>query len=547
MDAQQRSLTEVTNIALKAQSYSQSIKKSPAFETKQMNIIHSSEILKSDPLSPKDEAFYVCIEDSKDSKGFVIVSGDVRMPEVLGYSYSGHFDIDHIPVNFRYLLECYASQKENIRRTQFMPSNSLTSVEPLLKSQWNQDDPYNRLCPLDEGERSATGCVATAVTQIMNFYQYPACGTGLINYITETKKLPVSLDLSNYPFDWSQMLDYYTRDNFTDEQATAVAQLMYAVGAACNMDYTKDWSSASSHDAMYALFNHFGYDSNMWSLEHNYTTDKYWFETIVNELNASRPLLFAGTTRNNEGHAFVVDGYQKKDDNLYFSINWGWGGYYDGYFICTDLNPEGQGIGGSDDAYNFGQTIIVNCVPENGDNDSQCIFSAQSIQLSCNEFDSGKPIAFNFQFNYLFNRCVKSFNGTLRIVLVDEASEEERIIDECDLPEVGPNYGWYNLSLDLSIDPLPNGNYTVKAYSVSDETNAINEITSATDYPHFHVGRTGLDFTNDGLVNKEDLAVLIKIICNNQQVDLNNVNTDLNHDGRISVADLTNMILRMQE
>ena len=195
-------------------------------------------------------AFYVFTPQDDGVGGFVIVSGIEEAAPILGFSYTDVFDADQIPPAMRYLLGKYqeeidaylalSPQKRQHRRyaqdrRQSLPVRS-QGVSPMISTRWNQSAPYNNLCPMDGNERSVTGCAATSTAQVMKFYEYPSHGTGSISYTTETKQIPVSFDFGSTTFEWSRMLDSYSGGNSTSSQATAVATLMAACGAAFKMD-----------------------------------------------------------------------------------------------------------------------------------------------------------------------------------------------------------------------------------------------------------------------------------------------------------------------
>lgn len=489
LNAQQRSEAEVMGIAktFHWQSMSSGANRAPKFNAEEIRLTPSSQLINGYGLRPANEAFYICADDSD---GFVIVSGDERMPEVLGYSASGQFDPANMPPSLKYVLECYASQKENLKNTQYLSPLAKASVGPLISTKWDQSDPYNRLCPMDGGRRSVTGCVATAMAQVMNYHQYPSCGTGTINYQTQTKNINVSLDLADYPFDWNNMLDIYENGHFNSTQANAVAKLMYAAGAASKMDYTNDQSGTSDYYAFMALAQNFGYDQDLFFLKHDNCTDEQWVNCIVNELNASRPILFGGQSPEG-GHEFVIDGYKNLDGWLYLSVNWGWSGYYNGDFLITDLKPEGQGIGGFEGGYNEGQDIILNFMPENNTYDNTYVLSGESISVTPSAFESNQVVDVTISLNNIYNYSSRLFDGVLRFTLADEGGNEW-IIGDYGL-NIDPQYGFGQLPLTANLGTLQDGFYTMKVYTVSNESGSMSPVLTASGFPTFSVGQETID------------------------------------------------------
>ncbi len=223
-------------------------------------------------------------------------------------------------------------------------------VPALLKTQWSQEAPYSNDCP----SGTVTGCVATSTSQVMNYFQYPECGTGTVS-VTYNKRT-LSLNLSKQNFDWANMLDTYPNaSSGTAEQKAAVAYLMKAVGYSVDMSYG-EVSGAISQKISPALVQNFKYDPALDSYTRVHYTDDQWTDMLYTELAAGRPVIYGGSGEGG-GHSFVCDGYQAS--NGYFHFNWGWNGYYDGFFSINDLKPEGQGTGGNGTDFNSDQDAIM--------------------------------------------------------------------------------------------------------------------------------------------------------------------------------------------
>lgn len=279
--------------------------------------------------------------------GFVLISGDDEFSPVLGYSTSGKFPSDSLPSNLKYWLSQCVGQmkayKENgltaklMSDPTFTTKTSSTFISPMISTVWNQDRPFNDRCPLDGTTRSASGCVATAMAQIMKYYNYPTTGTGSNSYKSSTLKVTCSANFGNTTYLWSNMVNNYNDlTTTTAAQDSAVATLTYHCGVSVNMDYTKDSSSAYDIDAATALINYFNYDSHINYYLRDYYTDSEWIALAKSELSAGRPLLYGGSNADNEGHEFVVDGY---DTDGLVHVNWGWGGPADGYYNISVLEP----------------------------------------------------------------------------------------------------------------------------------------------------------------------------------------------------------------
>lgn len=283
-----------------------------------------------------------------ENKGFAIVSGDDDMPEIVGYADHGTYDANNMPAamaaflnNYRATIEAMkqgnASAIKNIAEAKALRANNTrttTAVSPLLGDiKWNQSEPYNNMCPKYDGTNlSATGCVATAMAQVMMYWKYPnELKADIQGYKTSTHELTVAGELKGQKYDWDNMLPTYTNNNYTQNQADAVAKLMLHCGKAVEMDYGEESGAivTPGHLAKY-----FGYDSDlMLNLMRSCFTLAEWTAIIDKELQAKRPILYSGRTTNG-GHQFVCDG---SDGNGLYHINWGWGGYQDGYFDTSQF------------------------------------------------------------------------------------------------------------------------------------------------------------------------------------------------------------------
>lgn len=339
-----------------------------------------------------------------ENKGFAIVSGDDDMPEIVGYADHGTYDANNMPAamaaflnNYRATIEAMkqgnASAIKNIAEAKALRANNTratTAVSPLLGDiKWNQSEPYNNMCPkYDDTNLSATGCVATAMAQVMMYWKYPnELKADIQGYKTSTHELTVAGELKGQKYDWDNMLPTYTNNNYTQTQADAVAKLMLHCGKAVEMDYGEESGAIVTPGR---LAKYFGYDSDlMLDLMRSCFTLAEWTAIIDKELQAKRPILYSGRTTNG-GHQFVCDG---SDGNGLYHINWGWGGYQDGYFDITILNPGQGGIGAGNvtDGYNRGCDMIIGIQPDNGKVDEPLADVPSLIieYYNSNEFTSG--------------------------------------------------------------------------------------------------------------------------------------------------------------
>lgn len=339
-----------------------------------------------------------------ENKGFAIVSGDDDMPEIVGYADHGTYDANNMPAamaaflnNYRATIEAMkqgnASAIKNIAEAKALRANNTratTAVSPLLGDiKWNQSEPYNNMCPKYDGTNlSATGCVATAMAQVMMYWKYPKELKADINeYKTSTHELTVAGETKGQKYDWDNMLPSYSNVNYTQTQADAVAKLMLHCGKVVEMDYGEESGAIVTPDH---LAKYFGYDSDlMLDLSRTCFTLAEWTAIIDKELQAKRPILYSGLTTEG-GHQFVCDG---SDGNGLYHINWGWGGYQDGYFDITILNPGQGGIGAGNvtDGYNRYCDMIIGIQPDNGKVDEPLAEIPSLIieYYNSNDFTSG--------------------------------------------------------------------------------------------------------------------------------------------------------------
>ena len=278
----------------------------------------------------RDE-FYIFNDDS--NGGFVVVSGEERMPEILGYSYEGRFVVDNLPDNIRAWLDGYAAQVDYLRKhpqTKISSYNTVqgNSITPMLDCEWNQWWPYNEMCP----NGAPTGCVATAMAQIMYYHKWPEQTRAVIHGYTNDKTRFVVPDYPVTNIDWNNIQPSYNEDS-TPEQTNAIAQLMAICGASAKTNYDYNESSTLVDKAIKAFPQYFGYDKNISLVNYSDYDLTTWNQLIYDELSNHRPVLYGGSNETT-GHAFVVDGY---DGNDYFHLNWGWGGEMNGNFLLTVL------------------------------------------------------------------------------------------------------------------------------------------------------------------------------------------------------------------
>lgn len=452
----------------------------------------------SSAVSPSATCYYVFANG--EDKGFTIVSGDDRMPEVVGYSAQGTYDPDHLPANYVGFMKAYQETVEALLKGDAQVSGGLAearqwraeragsaAVAPLLGGiKWNQSAPYNKMCPIYNGtNRAVTGCVATAMAQVMMYYKYPKELKATIEgYTTKSYKMNVPKINSGATYDWDNMLPNYSKSDYSSAQANAVAKLMYHCGAAVKMDYGPSSGANVTPDI---LATYFGYDADlMQDLTRTVFTLQQWMTLIDNELKAKRPILYCGQSSDG-GHEFVCDG---SDGKGLYHINWGWGGYQDGYFDLTILQPTkgGAGSGSAIDGYNRDCSMIIGIAPDNGVEDKPLASYPQIMSLNYGN-DCGinwtkttrANVSENFQakattcfvnqstsdFSGYFGYGIKKKDGTIQ--LVSNCSRQWKMSKVLPDGSTSSTYG-QNPTLTISY-PFPQGTNVIYPIYSSDTKN----------------------------------------------------------------------------
>ena len=427
-------------------------------------------------------AFYVF---NKGGDAFVIVSGDDRLEAVLGYSLINEFEAENIPINLKSWLKSYVKEYEYIQQAAPDAFNSRqltsvtrsypTSVSPLLgEIMWDQSTPYNDKCPTYNGEHSVTGCVATAMAQVMRYHNYPTKGKGSNSYTTSSLNLSASFDFASTTFDWANMLPQYISGSYTTAQADAVATLMYACGVSVDMDYTTDESGAQPTAAAEALINYFEYNSNIRYLLRDYFSYSEWIDLIKTELSNSRPILYDGQSTEG-GHEFVFDGY---DENDMVHVNWGWSGANDGYFAISALAPSSLGIGGGNNlggGFSYDQGMIIGIQTSSTSTTYQSYFLTSEMTPASKSISLGGSTTFSF--TDFYNMSTNFTGGELAIIA--EINGVQTVLATQTLPTIKAGYGIASFSMSSVTFPssLSTGTYLVYAATkASGVTNSLSRV-----------------------------------------------------------------------
>ncbi|MDR1601087.1 MAG: C10 family peptidase [Tannerella sp.] len=391
-----------------------------------------------------DAYFYVF--NTAEGDGFIIVSGDDRACPVLGSSFKGAFDPDSLPANLKAWLKHYGEEiawmlKENPR----LPSDpewakletgvsqagiELRKTTDLKTAEWGQGDPYNQSCPTLAGERTVTGCVATAIAVVIKYHAdngYEAKGTGNYSYTWEAGKKTLSATFGSY--DFASMPDKTSLYKNSTQRA-AVSKLMYHCAIAAESEFGVDGTSSDTFYAFTGLTNYFGFDKRYmrYVQKENYT-DLEWNAIIRREIDGKRPVIYGGNA-GDSGHQFVCDGY---NNDTYYSINWGWDGSYNGYYRLTSLKA------GSNPNYRDDQEMIIGIQKSVTPNASNIIYYGPDGGLDVILIGRHPFIVYA---NSLLHRSYSTFNGHLGIALTDSKGNIKKIVGEREDQEMEFGYSY---------------------------------------------------------------------------------------------------------
>lgn len=417
-------------------------------------------------------------------QGYVIVSGDDEMTELVGYAENGFFDAENVPPQMQLWLDGYAeyvaavqSGKAKARKILLSDSPSVV-VEPLVSTKWNQDAPFNNFAPeyTDDNnntQRCATGCAATAMAQIMKFHNWPEQGVGHYSYEHQSFGT-ISSDFSEHVYDWTNMIDRYNNGEYSNVQADAVALLMKDCGVSLNMNYGPV-SGASIYSYTPAFKNYFRYSSRTVNRSGCETAE--FTRIITDELQEGRPIIYCGTGEDG-GHAFVVDGY---DTNYFLHVNWGWGGYSDGYFDMNYMDPAGLGIGGGSGAFKWNQGIVLARPLKDGVEPYEfiqqlCFVLFNDVQggIFCKqEMPANKGDDVTILLRNTANLSGESFFGSLNVGVFDDSGalvtmgNEERLENNNGELLEFQSGRLYSVDLPMTLNTagIADGNYIVRAMS----------------------------------------------------------------------------------
>ena len=374
------------------------------------------------------DAYYVF---NNDAGGFVIIAGDDAVTPVLGYTSTGSFDAENLPDGLKDLLKSYERQiaalGDSYQANQTATRAAFTGEKLLNTAKWNQNEPFNKYTP----NNYPTGCVATAGAIVMKHHGYPAKGTGSHSYTWNGKTLTANFE---HDYVWANMPAEY--DGTNDAAFDGVARLMADLGVAVEMKYNKTGSGAYIGDLVTALQKYYGYSklSHLMAIED--VGAEAWNGRLREEIDANRPVLYAASDPARGGHAFVIDGY--KDES--FSVNWGWGGYCDGFYKIGALNPEHVGKP-TGEKYNADQSAVFGLQPSDGKEKISGLgfvkYDGLMQVLNMNVTDVKKGQKFDVYSLPIANNGDHAYTGECALALMNAKGELREILSSVSIENFG--------------------------------------------------------------------------------------------------------------
>ncbi len=473
-----------------------------------------------------------------DKNGFIIISGDDAAIPILGYSYTGSISADNSPQNVIKWLEGYKQQIRYIKTNAIQQTDEIKSqwegsvnnlkstqstsvVTPLLTTQWNQAPHVNDKCPYDNTyqELTVTGCPATAMAQIMKYWNYPNKGIGFHTY-QHDKYGSLSANFGNTTYNWAAM------PNLVNSTNDAVATLMYHCGVAVEMNYNvaSEGGSGSyvikdpynrysdNQTCQNAFVQYFGYSPSIEGLFRESYTDEVWISKLKQELDAGRPIQYAGYGQG--GHTFVCDGY---DANDYFHMNWGWGGYYDGYFLIDALNPGEGGIGSGAGTYNDGQQALIGIKPaeegEEGGNTSEEFGLTLYSDVVSNYYTIGYGDGFTISTS-IINDGTSDFTGDVCAAIFDKSNTFIEYVYTFENVTLESGY-YYEVTFPTggNLEMLP-GNYNIYVFSRIGDNDWSIISESYDSYSYNYAVQISVE-------NNQDIALYTPIAINSENIITN--------------------------
>lgn len=504
LTAQQRSYSQVIEIADRYLNQSLLPPGTRSF-VRNSQVIPASHILQ--PLTKSsgqnEEAFYIVVYPDY----FVIISGDERMKPILGYSDKKNTNFEDIPSNMRSWLSVYNAEytyaRENVplytspieksSSSDSYPAKVNALLGPII---WDQWAPYNDLCPKVNDQSCPTGCVATAMAQLMMYHQWPLQGEGSHSYLTPVIDKTLSADFGSAPFDWENMRPNY-QGGGSEAAKKAVAWLMYCCGISIETTYTAMESSSSDSKAAAALVTYFKYDKGIRYYQRDLHTYASWIALLKKELSEQRPVIYGAQAATRGGHCFVVDGYNEQG---LFHINWGWSGGNDGFYELSSLNPGYYGPGSSVGGFNVGQTMVTGIQKPTGSLSYLSHFSTigqSGIVVSTSSMSRNGTFSVN---NNTYINNADEFTGDIQAALYQNGQLVTLLGGTVQVQQLGfrksVNTGFNNLSLPTSLSDGTYQLYIVTKDQRETEWQRVDMSIQQAPYYNVEIKGPSVSFTN---------------------------------------------------
>lgn len=378
-------------------------------------------------------------------QGFVIVNRFTGYNPILATSETS-FDANNLADGLRWWMD---AMDESLKtREAPATTRAYTPVGNFLETQWDQGAPYNSMTPEIGGKHCPTGCVATAMAQVLKYYNYPEKSEGISYYNIGDDPTDIRNEF-NTTFKWDSILVSYKGTAYGDQAIQAVGELMRDCGYSVKMQYTKNASGALYTNAALGFVRNMGFkEGYVHNANRGFYTDEEWMEVIEREMTAHRPMLYGGNDGNSMGHAFVFSGLDE-DGKVY--VNWGWSGSGDGYYDVANLAPTGAGVTGSYD-FSQNQHMVYGLTPDPD-------LATLHPKFSEWAFDEGnyvlKPSSTAGRISVdatglCYNFYYTTFRGSMDLVCISKETGENYSFKIYETEGVQPYYG---LDFALGISP----------------------------------------------------------------------------------------------
>lgn len=496
--------------------------------------------------------------------GYVIVSGDDRTKSILAYSDHGNLDLDHAPENMKWWLGYYeqsiaALGRQTTATRAAVKREPREEVEVLIKTSWHQESPFNGDCPVIGTGPCLTGCLATAMAQVMNYWQYPKSVGEIPGYdpIYDYLFGPSQKDLPATDFDWAVLA---RNDKNDSDFRKEVAKLCHYCGQSVRMGYaTNNEGGSKALDGMgpVGLVKYFGYDKNTHNVFRGSFSDENWENMIYEELKSGRPVIYSGQTEaiyNGKpyGHTFICDGYKEFDGVGYFNINWGWG-VSDTWCLLSVLDS------GRISPFSEDQSAVIGIQPPTAENTAKYApLAVTKLNLLISPVLTRESLTASFPpvyFSWVVkNSVVEKTSAEVHFILVHVTENGNKMVGNAPSGyEIIPGWNISNVESQMPLGSVrEDGVYRLyPSYKLKGETTGLKPVEGS-NYRYIELTVEGLkmklkacpverllgDANNDGVVDKSDRDVILAAI----EAGIYDENCDVNTDGRVTVADIVALL-----